>query len=330
MNNNPSFGKSDSSLLQQSAALQDDITIPEAINQARKNTSTLYVEEFATLLKEPHINGIRRLVEIFGVELIQRKVDEALQLFKDAEALGLEAYTQPDTAVSTNKSRPRTCGGVFFFLMREHCSILGLNWGGLRISPGWYDTKSKKQTLSAIGPVSSSPTHSPVTSAGLSKSENRPELDQFLSASLENRANTPPVIDSDKKKPEVNVVSSKSVRLKVTLIGSLSSNLKPDPQGQKDLLELTFKAEVSNSLPKGLPNMGGSKVVVWCTKKQLEKVLQEVSVTSATRFLIEGEPVPAVSADLTPFLRVLCTRLTTVELEQGRYNASRSNASVQA
>lgn len=303
----------------------------------------------AEQLEEPNVNSIQRLIEIFGIEFISRQVEEASKLYTDALARGKAAYVQPDTAVATGKSKPRTRGGVFFFLMRKHCSNLGLNWNGLRIAPpAWYERKPKKQTVSSEstgGPeFGVAATNSPATlvsTSTLSNQQSHPpyvpnpkaEDSEVARASSISDANiasasrptdvNPPAGESSEKTLELKGEGSpRPTRLKATVIGSLLARPKVNPNGKEGLVELRFKAEMnSSSLPKGLPDLGGSRVVVWCTKKQFEKVLQQIELTPQTRFIVEGEPVPAVSADLTPFLRIVCTRLTTIELEQKRYPA---------
>jgi hypothetical protein len=302
---------------------ENNPTLQSNDNSKKKQTSN-FVAKLAELLEESNASGIQRLVEIFGAELVGRKVEEALTLYNNAASKGIEAYTEPDTAVATGKSKPRTCGGVFFFLMREHCSSLGLNWAGLRVSPAWYDQKGKKQPAILRGSVST-----PKTNLSNDKTQsddtsiqqvrgNREKPVEANSSDDKKLANVRNTSSSKDKKESANSALPKPTRVKVTVIGSLSDIPKLNPQAREGLLELSFEAKMGSSLPKGLPNLGESRVVVWCTTKQFEKITQQVIVTRETRFLIEGEPVPAVGADFSPFLRIICTRLTTLELEQLR------------
>jgi hypothetical protein len=288
----------------------------------------------AKLIEEPNVSSVQRLIEIFGVRFVTTKLEEALRLHAEAAANGEVAYQEPATPVATSKSKPRTRGGVFFYLMREHCFNLGLDWNGLKISPpSWHEQKARKQSskLTAdttqatqvnndTSPVNTlehpqgvQPTHT--LQKRVSELPSQPEVQNHNAASGEASANVSR--DTFKGKAALDNVS-KPTHIKATIVGSILGSPKINPQGMEGLLELQFKAEMNNSLPKGLPNLGHSKVTVWCTKKQFDKVSQQTPITSLTRFIIEGEPVPAVSADFTPFLRIICTRLTTVELEQSR------------
>jgi PHAX RNA-binding domain len=305
-------------------------------NQTKKKQAFNFADKLANRLEESNVNSIQRLVEIFGAEVINRKVEEALRLYVDAEAIGSQAYKEPDTAVATGKSRPRTRGGVFFFLMREHCLNLGLNWGSLKISPAWYEHKGRKQSSQLNGTNSETPTNFFVkeeqsqatkvkqeskaieNSAKVIKEDSAQAIIQNGNDFSNKNSTIVQSVNEKQRNELLEGISPKPTRVKATVVGNLSGNPKLNPQGREGLLELPFIAEMGSSLPKGLPNLGSSKIVVWCTKKQFDKISQQVTITPQTRFLIEGEPVPAVGVDFSPFLRIICTRLTTVELEQRR------------
>ena len=56
-------------------------------------------------------------------------------------------------------------------------------------------------------------------------------------------------------------------------------------------------------------------VKVWCTEKQYNKI--KPSLNPASRYLIEGELGAGINSQtFQPFIRVLTTRITTLELEQ--------------
>ena len=112
----------------------------------------------------------------------------------------------------------------------------------------------------------------------------------------------------------------KAGRAKVTVIGTIKGQPKLNPQNQAGLVELVIQTEMSQSLPKGLPNLGATKVVVWCSEKQYNKIKDDL--TSQSRLIVEGEVGAAVGADFVPFIRVVCLRLTTVELDQARRASS--------
>jgi hypothetical protein len=104
----------------------------------------------------------------------------------------------------------------------------------------------------------------------------------------------------------------------VKVVGPLAAKPKHQPNGQLGLVELVIKAEMNPALPKGLPNLGATRIVVWCTEKQFNKIKN--TITPESRFVIEGEPAVGVGADLKAFLRVICLRITTIELEQALRN----------
>lgn len=332
----------------------------------------------AKVLEEPNLSSVQRMIEIFGADFVNKLVEQALQLYHDAVAKGPAAYQEPNTPVSTGKSQPRTVGGVFFFLIKQHCANLGLDWAGLKIaSTLWYQENRKPGRISRNGTeaalnsessnsasASSNPAlprqagktvaETVTATGGTSQEETRlnsittnspvPVQDHSsnnkrFETALDNNSTKASSASSSKlaegKASEKGIGSrgtnegSKPGRIKATVVGNITGSPKFNPHNQTGLVELQFTVEMSQSLPKGLPYLGASRVVVWCTKKQYEKVVAAETATatlSQTRFLIEGEPVPAVGADLTPFLRLLCTRLTTVELEQVRHNNSRSNS----
>jgi len=101
---------------------------------------------------------------------------------------------------------------------------------------------------------------------------------------------------------------------------------KPQPNGQVGIIELVLKSEMNQGLPKGLPNLGSTRVVVWCTEKQFNKIKK--TVTPESRFIAEGEMAAAVGADLTPFVRLICMKLSTVEYDQALRNSAAQNPSV--
>jgi hypothetical protein len=110
----------------------------------------------------------------------------------------------------------------------------------------------------------------------------------------------------------------------MTVIGALTRQPRPYPTAnngggggsQVALIELELESEMNSGLPKGLPNLGKSRVVVICNQKQWNKVKDIYEANPLTRLIIEGEPTAAIRSDFTPFLKVICVRLTSVEQEQ--------------
>jgi hypothetical protein len=102
-------------------------------------------------------------------------------------------------------------------------------------------------------------------------------------------------------------------RIKATVTGTLTE--KPVYR-QDGVIELAFQTEMNEGLPKGLPNLGSSWVLVWCNQRQWNKVKEAIQPDS--RLIAEGEACPQVTEDGQAYIVVICTRLTTPELEQAR------------
>jgi hypothetical protein len=294
--------------------------------QAKKEQIYKEAAEVAQRLAEPNVASVFRMLEVFGSEFVNKQVVEALRLHEEARQQGATAYEMPNTPVATGKNQPRTVGGVFFYLMKQHAGSLGLDWDGLRITTPWFTqdkTKNQTQPSESNGQPKSesgkqtSPKNSQSVEA--SQGQQKPEEPKEKPTPLKDN---PPVTNvsgsNQKENPTSQPTINKPGKVKATLIGNLMSSPKVNPNGKEGLVELNFKVEMSQALPKGLPNLGESRVVVWCTQKQFNKLKEATTITPQTRFLIEGEPMPAVGSDLSPFLRLICIRLTTVELEQAK------------
>ena len=76
---------------------------------------------------------VLRLTQMFGVALVEAKAQEAVTSWQQAHDTGASAYVaQPNgTRVAKSDGTPRSKGGVFFQVMREHCQSIGLNWYGV-------------------------------------------------------------------------------------------------------------------------------------------------------------------------------------------------------
>jgi hypothetical protein len=129
--------------------------------------------------------------------------------------------------------------------------------------------------------------------------------------------------------PLIDIAHARPTRATMTLSGNLaplSDNPRVINRGRdQQLIELVFDNQMSNKLPKGLPNLGNTQVVAWVTGKQwrtFQKNNQTLGINSDlanhSRIIIEGEIATSVTKNLEPFLRLLCIRLSSPELEKAR------------
>ncbi len=267
----------------------------EVLQQGRDSTFQ-EAQKIAELIEEPNVLSVRRLVEIFGRDLVADIAAQSWTIFQEARSRGAEAYakSKEGTSIATKKGQPRTPGGVFFYLMREHSDSLGLRWAGLHLPE-------------LPGPVA-------IRRPNFKMPEERAEAQAKAALVFKTVAKPapppPPVPVAAEAKPAAPKPTSGTLKI----VGTLSGKPKMRPNNQEGVVELVFKTTMKQGLPKGLPNLGSTRVVVWCTDKQYAKV--KASITPQSRFIIEGEVAAAVGADLNPFIRVICMKLSTVELEQ--------------
>jgi hypothetical protein len=256
----------------------------------------------AELVEEPNILSFYRLIEIFGSEVVAEKAAQAWLLFQEAKTKGPEAYVKSEngTPVATKKGQPRTPGGVFFYLMRQHSDGLGLHWTGLHLPklPGSIAHLRPKLKFNVATQTEETPAEKPSGTVPPKKA----------AAAAPTNAQ-PKAANPGKPKP---------ARANLKVVGPLVGKPKHQPNGQVGIVELVIKSEMNTALPKGLPNLGSTKIVVWCTEKQFNKIKN--TITAESRFVIEGEPYATVGADLKAFLRVVCLKLTTIEIEQALRN----------
>jgi hypothetical protein len=261
-------------------------------------------------LTEPNVAGVWRLVNLFGITVVKAKAEEAIKLHNEAHAKGVEAYQELDSPVATRQGKPRTVGGVFFRLMELHATGLGLNWLALMLPRVNYNPAGTPSEMSngtnspqATTSVRTSPPKTPTPPASPKEAPAQAEaLGKPETKPMPTQGQPPGAL--------------KPSRIKGTVIGTLEGKPKLNPQGQRDVVELNFKAEMNNPLPKGLPNLGTTPVVVWCNTRQWAKVADIVKPD--TKFNIEGEIAAGVKADMTAFIRIICMNLTTAELEQAK------------
>lgn len=275
-------------------------------------------ERITDLVEEPNILAIYRLVELFGPELVAGKAAEAWTLFQEAKSKGQEAYAKSaeGTAVATKKGQPRTPGGVFFYLMSQYTDSLGLRWDGLRLPE--LPNNVTAHLRPSFKPVTAEPEAAPkpadqpkAPTKQVKTKEADPATGLLGVAKVESNPTPIPTTPPPPKPGNVN----KPTRSTIKIIGSVVRKPKYEPNGMVGIVELEFKVEMSQSLPKGLPNLGTTRAVVWCSQKQYEKIKN--TVTPQTRFLVEGEPSAAIRAtDETAFLKIICLKLSTLEIEQ--------------
>lgn len=320
-------------------------------------------------LAEPNILAVYRLVEIFGISLVQEKVDQALALHNKAVAQGETAYrpressraVKPEhrfvgTEVATAKGQPRSPGGVFFFLIRGHVSRLRLAWEDLRIPwlPEQEQEANQTTAQSGKGTRGQTQTAQPQGVGFLNVEGTAPVDTSSKKDSLEKKdvggqvgegisdikgkfggVTAPSSTLKTPATPAGNISANsnggnspggleagggavvKPSRGKVVITGRLRAGSQPKaaPQGLAGVLELLFEIEPGANPPKGLPVLEKTLVKVWATEKQYNKIKD--SLTAASRYLVEGEIGAGInSQNFQPFIRVICTRLTTLELEQ--------------
>jgi len=329
-------------LVQKSAHLQSVPALPSPPSPPRQSFPSrqrlplkVYQQalEVSKRLSEPHLYSIANLVTGLGYEPVEASTKEAIKLYQEARQMGTEAYkleaeTNPfGTAVATKKGQPRTLGGVFFFLMKEYARANGIDPETLGfVIPPKYTKKPKKPPLPATvaATVSTSdsikeakveqpaPARHPVAihTVGMVK----------VSSTVVGNTNTkvlPASAAAPTSPAKSEIATIKPTRTKVVVNGTLTASPKTIKQSSgQEILELVFESEMSETLPKGLPNLGSTRVVVWATPKQWAKVKDEVTLGS-TRLLVEGEAsAGVVFKDKTAFLKIICTRLTTLEMEQ--------------
>ncbi|MEI6043125.1 MAG: hypothetical protein WCS37_01920 [Chloroflexota bacterium] len=302
-----------------------------AVLQRDTNSKFSEAVRIAELIEEPNILSVYQLVEIFGATLAAEKAAEAWTLFQEAKNRGSEAYVKSETgtAVATKKGQPRTPGGIFFYLMRQYSDSLGLHWSGLHLPklPGpiaHLRPKLKARALPSDQP-NGQPTDQP---SGTKQTATATPAAEKLTTS-QNKA-APASVKSAKNPPQAAAAvapkpKAKPARANLKVVGPLLNKPKHQPNNQVGIVELVIKAEMNTALPKGLPNLGNTRIVVWCTEKQFNKIKN--TLTAESRFVIEGEPSAAVGADLQPFLRVICLKLTTIELEQALREAQSQSSS---
>jgi len=258
---------------------------------AEKDEAAREILLMAERLGEPNVLALERLAEIFGLDFVVGQSQEAIRLRREAEERGPAALADTNSAIATKKGQLRSRGGVFFFLMAQHSRELGLNWEGLRLPqlPGAnFYNKPRPQKA----PPRPAEAHKEVPPA-------------------------PAIVPSSLPEPvTLPITGPKPARAKVNLSGNIVGSPRLNPQGLEGLVELTFMSEMMPTLPKGLPNLGSTKIVVWCTQKQFSKIKDTLKPDS--RLIVEGELSVGVAKDLSPFARVICTKLSTVELEQAQ------------
>ena len=335
----------------------------QLLEKMRQRNSPRFIETLrvAELLSETNTLGVHRLIEVFGREFVSAKAEEAMNLFQEAKNRGPEAYiaSKEGTAVATKKGQPRSLGGVFFYLMNQHAERLGVVWSGLNVPkppnsilytyrPQFPKVKVKKPPSSEAAPRNEqfdteTQTEKPVPITTVAKAANQGQSEPsevkmavVPSASVAPKTASiaqPSAQGSEKKAnqpteavptPPSNTVKPSRATLKV--VGPIVGKPKPQPNGQVGIIELVLKSEMNQGLPKGLPNLGSTRVVVWCTEKQFNKIKK--TVTPESRFIAEGEMAAAVGADLTPFVRLICMKLSTVEYDQALRNSAAQNQSV--
>ncbi|MEI6046411.1 MAG: hypothetical protein WCS37_18830 [Chloroflexota bacterium] len=103
------------------------------------NTPTFQqLQAIAEKLEEVNIVAMSKMEELWGLEVIEQKADEAISLFYRARAKGPKSYTPSEkgTDVATREGKPRSIGGIFFHLMIEYTRSQG--YSRTKLDLPWY------------------------------------------------------------------------------------------------------------------------------------------------------------------------------------------------
>ena len=228
---------------------------------ARRAAAQATAAQVCAQLQEPNIPAVVRLVDLFGPELIEAQAAQAQQLIAAAAA-----GAPPHPVLQTRTGQPRTTGGVFFQLMQEHATGLGIHWPALALPPppmrntergGRQQEKSPPAAASAAGPRPASATLAPAP----------PSVPSALAAPIPPAASGP-------------IPAVRPARAKLTVVGSLAGPPQDLAGPTGPLVELRFRCEMTPTLPKGLPVLGPTPVAVWCTPKQWAKVCNDLTGTT--------------------------------------------------
>lgn len=305
------------------------------IKAEKGDQNALEALRITELLQEPNIPGIFRLIYVFGRDVINKQAEDAAKAYEEAKQRGPEAYQPSEygTLVATRKGQARTPGGILFYMVRELCEKTGINMESLLIpqvptlqlrGPVGYKTAtdiaekaSAEQQAAKEAKEAKEKQDKLSEKASPAPTETKPAQAEVAQTKPE------PAVANPAKPPRDENKGDKPGRAKIVITGRLDGKPKANPQNLAGILELTVNTEMNQALPKGLPNLGSMKAVIWVTEKQFKKASE--GATPETRFLIEGEPMPAVGADFKPFLRVVCTRFSNLDAEVAARKAQAEN-----
>ena len=190
--------------------------------------------------------------------------------------------------------------------MREHATALGLDWYGLRIPSAPRD-----QALEQAEPEPSKT----VVKAGTTNIPQALEAPEAPTSKPLASINTiEQKKDIAKAQPKSDMVTVKPNRIKATVVGTPLG--APKPTDQPGVLQLVFDVEMTPTMPKGLPTLGRGRVIVLCTEKQYRQA--QPNGGEPGRMIVEGEAATTLSTAGKPLQIVVCTRITTPEIEAAK------------
>ena len=88
----------------------------------------------AGYLGETDAEPIYRLIQLFGVDLVAAKAHDAIALWQTGQAprtYALSRLNGQETPLVAANGQRRSRGDVFFYLMRQQCTLVGVRWIGV-------------------------------------------------------------------------------------------------------------------------------------------------------------------------------------------------------
>jgi hypothetical protein len=103
---------------------------------------------------------------------------------------------------------------------------------------------------------------------------------------------------------------------KITITGEPK---KPPKVNEDGTIDLIFKTEMSEAVPKGLTSLGETNYIVHVGKKTWSKVEDQVRENSF--YIISGEPKARITTKGVPFTEVICFDIAIKEAEKPKEKA---------
>lgn len=104
---------------------------------------------------------------------------------------------------------------------------------------------------------------------------------------------------------------------KITITGEAK---KPPKANEDGTIDLVFKTDMSEAVPKGLTSLGETNYIVRVGKKTWLKVADQVTENSF--YIISGEPKARITTKGVPFTEVVCFDIALREAEKPKEKAA--------